>query len=121
VRSGDSEFVLHRTKGDTCAIDSLQPLEQTLDPNATYAVENLDAPPIEKRTGKDLMETGLPVKIARSNTTAASAADKASRRPSGSNVVQSPAVLVRIALVTPLYSARQWCATMWVGTRSIVR
>ena len=36
---------------------------QGLDPNATYAVENLDAPPIEKRTGKDLMETGLPVKI----------------------------------------------------------
>ena len=33
VRSGDSEFVLHRTKGDTCAIDSFQPLEQTLAPN----------------------------------------------------------------------------------------
>jgi alpha-galactosidase len=37
---------------------------QGLDPNATYAVENLDGPPIEKRTGKDLMETGLAVKIA---------------------------------------------------------
>ncbi len=37
---------------------------QGLDPQATYAVENLDGPPIEKRTGRELMETGLPVTIA---------------------------------------------------------
>jgi alpha-galactosidase len=36
---------------------------QGLDPNATYAVENLDGNKVEKRTGKDLMETGLQVKI----------------------------------------------------------
>lgn len=35
VRSGDSEIVLHRTKGDTCAIDSFQPLEQTLAPQTS--------------------------------------------------------------------------------------
>lgn len=37
---------------------------QGLDPETTYAVENLDGPPIEKRTGRELMETGLPVTIA---------------------------------------------------------
>jgi alpha-galactosidase len=37
---------------------------QGLDPNATYAVENLDGGKIEKLTGKELMESGLQVKIA---------------------------------------------------------
>jgi alpha-galactosidase len=37
---------------------------QGLDPNATYAVEDLDGAKTEKRTGNDLMNTGLQVKIA---------------------------------------------------------
>lgn len=36
---------------------------QGLDPNATYAVENLDGNKVEKLTGKDLMTTGLQIKI----------------------------------------------------------
>jgi alpha-galactosidase len=32
VRSGDEEFTLHRTKGDTCAVDSFQPLVEKLAP-----------------------------------------------------------------------------------------
>ena len=44
--------------------DSLVLKLQGLDPNATYAVENLDNGKTEKLTGKDLMDTGLQVKIA---------------------------------------------------------
>ena len=48
---------------DEAKEDSLALRLQGLDPNATYAVENLDKGKIEKRTGKDLMSTGLQVKL----------------------------------------------------------
>jgi alpha-galactosidase len=35
VRSGDGEFTLHYIKGDTCAIDSFQPLAEPLGPKVT--------------------------------------------------------------------------------------
>ena len=44
--------------------ESLMLKLQGLDPNATYAVENLDGGKIEKLTGKELMDAGLQVKIA---------------------------------------------------------
>jgi alpha-galactosidase len=43
--------------------DSLTLKLQGLDANATYAVENLDDGKIEKQSGKDLMETGLVIRI----------------------------------------------------------
>jgi alpha-galactosidase len=44
-----------------CAEESLTLKLQGLDPNAKYAVENLDGGDIHKLTGKELMETGLTV------------------------------------------------------------
>lgn len=43
--------------------DSMVLKLQGLDPNATYAVENLDGNMVVKMTGKDLMNTGLQIKL----------------------------------------------------------
>jgi alpha-galactosidase len=48
---------------DECPNESLQVKLQGLDPDATYAVTNLDVPGSQEFKGRELMETGIPVTL----------------------------------------------------------